>query len=115
MTEKEEWNCTWKVATGMLYAVQNIIEDNIDAAQLRKDERYESLVKDCENSKWQVVHFPVDVGYRGFVSHRMKGWLLTLGLSHRKVNIVSKDIQEKVEKASHWMWLKRNDGEWIEK
>ena len=70
-------------------------EDNIDAAQLRKDERYESLF--CEYFGWQVVHFHVQVGCRGF--DRMKGWLLTLGLSHVKVNKVLKDIQETVEKA----------------
>ena len=91
------------------------LEANIDAAQLRKDERYEGLVKDCEDSGWQYVHLPVEVGCRGFVSHRIKGWLLTLGLSHRKVNKVLKDIQETVEKASHFIWPKGNDEEWIEK
>ena len=79
-------------------------EDNIDAAQLRKDERYEGLVKDCENSGlWKVSHFPVQVGCRGFVSHRMKGWLLTLRLNqrpYRKENNVSKGIQETVEKQA---------------
>ena len=68
-------------------------EDNIDVTQVRKDERYEGMVKDCGNSGWQVVQFLVEVGCRGFYSHRMKGWLLTLGLSHRKVNKVSNGIQ----------------------
>ena len=32
-------------------------EDNIDAAQLRKYESYEGLVKDCENYEWQIVSY----------------------------------------------------------
>ena len=80
-------------------------EDNNDAAQLWTDEGYEGLVKDCENSGWEVVHFPVELGCRGFASLRMKGWLLRLGLSHRKMNKISKYIQLTVEKASHWIWL----------
>ena len=77
-------------------------EDSIIAAHLRKDERYEGLVKDCEDSGWQGFHFPVEVGCREFVSHRMKGWLLKLGLNRRKVNKVSKDIQGAVaERLRH--------------
>ena len=77
-------------------------EDNINTAHLWKDEHYEGLVKYCESSGWKVVDFHMEVGCRGFVSHIMKGWLLTLGLSNKKVNKVLKDIQETVEKASHW-------------
>ena len=33
------------------------------------------------DSGWKIVHFPVEVGCRGFVSHRITGLLLTLGLS----------------------------------
>ena len=32
-------------------------EDNIDAAQLRKYESNEGLVKDCENYGWQIVSY----------------------------------------------------------
>ena len=43
-------------------------EDNVDAAQVRKDERYEALVRECnEDAGWRATHFPVEVGYRGYI------------------------------------------------
>ena len=42
-------------------------EDNIDDAQVRKDERYEHLLENCEDAGWSAVHFPVEVGCRGFI------------------------------------------------
>ena len=36
------------------------------------------------------------------------------GLSLKKGNSVMKVLQETVEKASHWIWLKREDVTWME-
>ena len=63
-------------------------EDNVDAAQLRKDERYEGLVNNCEDAGWPAAYFSVEVGCKGFADHRMKRWLLRLGVSDRKVSKV---------------------------
>ena len=32
-------------------------EDNIEAAQIRKNERYENLIVECEEVGWSVKHF----------------------------------------------------------
>ena len=90
-------------------------EDNIDAAQVRKDERYEQLLEECEDSNWTATHLSVEVGCRGFIGNRLRKWLSTIGLSPRQANNAMKRIQETVEKASHWIWLKRNDERWLEK
>ena len=87
-------------------------EDNIDAAKDRKDERYAQLVDTCEEARWSAEHFSIEVGCRGFVGHRMRQWLALIGLPNCKINKLIREIQETVEKASHWIWLKRND-EWI--
>ena len=87
-------------------------EDNIDAAKDRKDERYTGLLNQCEEAGWNAKHFSIEVGCRGFVGHRMRQWLSLIGLPKSKRNSMIKEIQETVEKASHWIWLKRND-EWM--
>ena len=76
-------------------------EDNIDAAQIRKDERYEQLLDDCEESGWSAKHFSVEVGCRGFIGKRLRCWLFAIGLRHRQVSSIMKRIQAIVEKASH--------------
>ena len=89
-------------------------EDNIEKAHERKEQRYEELVKECEEAGWQAKHFPVEVGCRGFVAVSTRKWLGTAGLGPRKVAETVKLMQETVEKASHWIWLKRNDNTWSE-
>ena len=62
------------------------------------------------------THHPVEVGCRGFVGNRLKKWLINIniGLPKRAINKSIKEIEEVTEKASHWIWLKRNDECWQE-
>lgn len=89
-------------------------EDNIDAAEVRKQERYEKLVEDCEETGWVTECRTIEVGCRGFVGNRTRKWLLDVGLGKREVSSIIKTLQETVEKASHWIWLKREDRSWKE-
>ena len=89
-------------------------EDNVAAAHERKEKRYEKLVDECEEAGWQPQHFPIEVGCRGFVGESVRGWLRRCGLSNRETNNVLRRVQEEVEKASHWIWLKRDDDNWLE-
>ena len=84
-------------------------EENIDAARNRKEERYEELVKQCGEEGWRTWHSPIEIGCRGFVGLRFKKWFMSLGFSHKSTKDVMKRIQETVEKASHWIWIKRED------
>ena len=89
-------------------------EENMEAARIRKDERYEKLVDDCCDAGWTAWHSPVEIGCRGFVGPQFRRWLLKTGFTSREATKLIKDVQEAVEKASHWVWLKRNDESWIE-
>lgn len=89
-------------------------EDNISTAHERKEDRYEALVEECEEAGWKATHFPVEVGCRGFIAMSVRKWLKTAGLGPKKENAVTKELQETVEKASHWIWVKREDTSWYE-
>ena len=58
-------------------------EDNIEAAQIRKNERYENLIREREEAGWSVKHFPVEVGCRSFVWNRLRSWLFAISFCHR--------------------------------
>ena len=89
-------------------------EENMEAARIRKDERYEKLVDGCCDAGWTAWHSPVEIGCRGFVGPQFRRWLLKTGFTSREATKLIKDVQEAIEKASHWVWLKRNDESWIE-
>ena len=79
-------------------------EDNIDSAHERKN-RNEAVVEECEEAGWKAKHFPVEVGCRGFIDTSITRWMRVAG--PKKRNTITKALQETVEKASHWIWLKR--------
>ena len=87
-------------------------EDNIGAAHERKEERYETLVEGCEEAGWKATHFPVEVGCRGFIATSVRRWMRVAGIGPKKGSAMTKALQETAEKASHWIWLKREDTSW---
>ena len=58
--------------------------------------------------------FPVEVGCRGFIATRVTKWMRVAGLGPKKRHTKTKALQETVEKASHWIWVKREDTSWSE-
>ena len=89
-------------------------EDNISLAHERKDSRYWALVGECEEVGWKATHFPFEVGCRGFIATSITKRMRVAGLCPKKRNILTKAVQETVEKASHWIWVKREDTSWSE-
>ena len=106
----------WSDDQKMLELVELTVpfEDNIEAARARKNERYEHLTNQCIEDGWDTWHSPVEVGCRGYVGVKTRQWFLSLGFPHKKTNLLMKRIQETVEKASHWIWIKRDDESWFE-
>ena len=60
------------------------------------------------------MHFPVEVGCRGYIATSITKWMRVAGLCTKKRNTLTKALQETVEKASHWIWVKREDTSWSE-
>ena len=44
----------------------------------------------------------------------MTKWVRVAGLGPRKRNIMTKALHKTLEKASHWIWVKREDTSWSE-
>ena len=106
----------WCSERKIIYFVKLTVphEDNIEDARLRKEDRYvPDIVKMYNNAEWQAEHLPIEVGCRGFVGNRLRKWLFSIGLSVKNSRQGIMKIQEAVEKASHWIWLKRDDQDWL--
>ena len=85
-----------------------------DSVRRGKDSHYEALVGECEEAGWKATHFPVEVGCRGFIATSVTKRMRVAGLGPKKRNTITKAHQGTVEKASHWIWLKREDTSWSE-
>ena len=116
-TPKKPDIVVWCTERKIVYLVELTVphEDNIEAARLRKDDRYEKLIEECEDAGWSAMHLSVEVGCRGYIGERLRKWFTLIGVNNRDKNNVMKEIQHTAEKASHWIWLKREDDNWLEK
>ena len=88
-------------------------EDNIRAAEERKEQRYRNLIERCEEDGWDIDYYHIGIGARGYIE---RGFIFLLknrfGFTQTEVKKTLKDLQETVEKASMWLWLKRDDPNW---
>lgn len=82
-------------------------QDNMDNARARKIDCCVNFIKKCEDAGRKAEDLPIEVGCRGFFGHIVRRPLLSLKLTHRKVNTTLSNIQTTVEEANHWIWLKR--------
>ena len=115
-TSKRPDLVVWSEEGKQLHIVELTVphEDNIMDAHERKEARYEELILECEDAGWNVRYFPVEVCCRGYIAPSVSKWLCAAGLNLRKRNDVLKVLQQTAEKASHWIWLKREDETWVE-
>ena len=106
----------WSEAEREIHLIELTVphEDNVNDAHERKDRRYERLVEECEEAGWRAVHFPIEVGCRGFIGTSVRRWMKIAGIGQREGSRVLRKVQETVERASHWIWLKRDDDSWVE-
>ena len=88
-------------------------EENIRAAEERKEQRYRNLIERCEEDGWDIDYYHIGIGARGYIE---KGFVSLLknrfGFTQTEMSKTLKDLQETVEKASMWLWLKRDDPNW---
>lgn len=107
------WNTEEKV--GIVLELTVPWEENIKDAEHRKHIRYEELIETCEESGWHTEYHHLAIGARGFIGRT----LINL-LKHRfrftptELRQVTTEAQQTVEKASLWIWLKREDSTWLE-
>ncbi|XP_066921643.1 uncharacterized protein, partial [Clytia hemisphaerica] len=83
-------------------------EAGMEAARIRKEDRYDQLVKNCKEQGWNVTCIPFEVGVRGFVGHRTIGLLKHLSFNRTEGKKMVEQIEETVENASRFIWTKRD-------
>ena len=105
------WNEDSKKAIVMELTVS--WEENIGAAEDRKAERYKNLIEKCEDEGWETEYHHIGIGARGFIDKGFHHLVRNrCGFTQSEASKMMKEIQQTVEKASMWLWLKRDDPSW---
>lgn len=86
-------------------------EDRLEEAHERKMAKYEELVIDCRKQGWKARCIPIEVGCRGFAGQSLCKALSALGINGVARRGAVKNTTEAAEKASRWLWIRR-EGPW---
>jgi hypothetical protein len=87
-------------------------ESNMSESHEFKMAKYEDLVSQVHTKGYKTQLFAVEVGARGFAGTSVYNLLKRLGLSSQRCAWYLKQVAQAAEKASYWIWLKRNDNNW---
>ena len=87
-------------------------EEGCEEAHERKSQKYQDLIMECREKGWQAWLFPVEVGCRGFPAQSAWSVLTKLGISGKERKSAVRRIGEAAERASCWLWFKREEGGW---
>ena len=90
-------------------------ESNLELAEERKEARYEDLLQQCEEQGWTASHSHLGVGARGYVDKKLlQLFRMEMGFSSTEIKQLRERVQEAAEKASLFIWLKRDVSTWLE-
>lgn len=87
-------------------------EDGCEEASERKTTKYLNLVQQCRDKGGQTWLFPVEVGCRGFPAQSVWRMLTALGIAGRERKTAARRLGEAAERASCWLWNRREDLSW---
>lgn len=87
-------------------------ESNMSESHEFKLAKYEPLICDLHRGGYKTHMFAVEVGARGLAGASAYNVLKRLGLPGKQRTRYLKQMAEAAEKASHWIWLKRDEKAW---
>ncbi|GAB1598174.1 hypothetical protein Ahia01_000094300 [Argonauta hians] len=90
-------------------------EENFLSARDHKTNKYSQLKEELINAGFETSFHSIEVGCRGYANFSVKKWLKSLEIEEKVCRSLIKKIEELTERASHWIWLKREDDTWLEK
>ena len=87
-------------------------EERTDEAHERKRSKYQELAEMCREKGYKTWIFPVEVGCRGFPAQSVWRALGALGIKGRARKCSVQALSKAAERASSWLWLRRNEPTW---
>jgi len=104
----------WSTIMKILIMVELTVpwEEAVDEAYERKMLKYQELADECRQKGWKTWVFPVEVGCRGFSAQSLWRMLGALGIRGKPRKDAVHTINKAAERASSWLWLRRNEPDW---
>ena len=90
-------------------------EERTEEAHHLKKTKYSELQEECKSNGWKAWVLPVEIGCRGFPAQSAWSTLRILGVTGQKRKAAIQDITQAAEKASCWLWMRREDKDWQQK
>lgn len=87
-------------------------EERVEESHETKKGKYQDLADTCRDRGWKTWVFPVEVGCRGFPSQSVWKMLGAVGIKGGARKTAAHALGKAAERASSWLWLRRNEPTW---
>ena len=84
-------------------------ESRMEEQHIYKTEKYQDLIQEVKKSGYSAKVQAVEVGARGLVGTSLYDLFKKVGIHGSRRTRALKEIAETAEKASSWLWSKRNE------
>ena len=100
----------WSQKNKKIIAIELTVpwEERCDEAHMRKADKYAELMEECRQKGWSAWLFPVEIGCRGFPSTSVWKMFTALGVVGQGRKKAIQAASSAAEKASSWIWLRRD-------
>jgi zinc-binding in reverse transcriptase len=107
------WSC--KTRAVILVELTCPAEEGVEAAQLRKENRYFKLVNDSREAGWRAELLTIECGARGLIGNSTWRAFVKLGISSLEATALCRRLSEVVARCSYAICLAQNSKEWAHK
>ena len=99
----------------MLLELSSPWEENFEQVEEWNVKRYEELIGEYEEHKWEIEFYNIAVDCRGFLEKCVLSLLgIPFGYIKKKIKKITAELRKTAEKASLFIWLKGDDNTWFE-
>jgi len=84
----------------------------VEVANELKRAKYTEIAEEAAKRGWSARLRPIEIGARGFVARSAIGLLSELGICGRSLRQVVSNMSLAAERASEWLWVRRNYPSW---
>ena len=104
----------WSVKGKKIILIEMTVawEEGCVESHERKMSKYQELLEQCRAKNWSAWLFPVEVGARGFPAQSAWRLLQRLGMKGRTKRTAVRRLGEAAERASCWLWSRRDEQTW---
>ena len=88
-------------------------EENMSSWHMKKHDKYNSLAMQARSNGWTSAPLCVEVGARGYITHKWGVMRTTLGMRKDESKALRNRVARVAQRCSYYIYLSRKNKDWV--